>query len=155
MAPPSKRKLASIENCFLARNNKRNMIFHSSNDENLLSNNIECEDQFGNCDLAKINKTNVECQTEINKISVGCQTDIEKRVNDNKSDLNAKFSTKIQPIISIHLLSLLCDLLRNSFTNWNSIHERIFSTIVYSVLRYYNVKSHLMSNLWLLFVKFL
>jgi hypothetical protein len=138
MAPPTKRKLASIENCILARNNKRTGVFHKSNNENLPFNNNEWEDQFDNCDLAQITKISVGCQTEIEKRDVGIQ------MTDSSSDINAKFSSRIQPIISIHLLSLLCDLFRNCFTNWNSIHERIFSTIIYSVLRNFNVRFHLM-----------
>ena len=103
MPPPTKRRLAGIENYIFDRNNQRNFV------------------------------------------SVGCQIKIEKRdIGIQVTDNNTKFSSKIQPIISIQLLSLLCDLFKNSFSNWNSIHERVFSTIIYSVLRNFNVKYYLM-----------
>jgi hypothetical protein len=44
------------------------------------------------------------------------------------------------------MLSELCDVLRNMFENWNSIHERVFSVIIYCILRLFSIKYKLISE---------
>ena len=89
------------------------------------------------------------CQTDILTAEISCQTNtvsyrnfstqvnFDNGTNDNRSN----YSKNIDPILTLQLVSCLCDLLRNQFEDqWNSVSERIFSVIIYNLLKNCGIK---------------
>ena len=84
--------------------------------------------------------------------SQGTQTDFKPRnkivqTNFDISDISSNYNSEICSKINIDIIADVVDVLRDSCSNWNSMQERIFSVILYMLLRNLDFKYDFISSI--------
>jgi hypothetical protein len=130
----SKKRARPLSSVDIIDSNNNNLVFNDEIDENLqLDKETQTEDALF---------ITTYSQTEEIKIR-DISTQTSKLVDPMKSD----YELKIKKDVCLSNICHLYDILKDSCPNWNSIQDRVFSVIVYMLLKSFDLKWDCIANI--------